>query len=97
MAGIKSQKSTTKAELVKHVAKELNLSLRVSTKEVETILGAVRDALLDGNNVDLSPFGKFELKKHGARMSHNPHTGEPVAVKGKLVPSFIPGKQLMNL
>lgn len=91
---IRKQKNTTKAELVKYVAKELELSFRVSAKSVETFLNTVRDALLDGNEVDFSPFGAFIIKKQGSRISRNPHTGEKIPVKGKSVPAFVPGREL---
>ena len=96
MPVVRKQKSTTKAELVKHVAKELNLSLRVSAKSVEVFLDTIRDALLDGNEVDLTPFGAFKIKKQGSRISRNPHTGEKVPVQGKSIPSFVPGRELIS-
>lgn len=89
----KVQKSTTKAEIVKYISKNLNVSLRIAAKKVEVLFNTIGDAILDGNDVDLSPFGLFTVKKQGSRISRNPHTGERIAVKGKSTPCFVPGKE----
>ena len=44
--------------------------------------------------MELRGFGAFSAKKRDARTGRNPRTGESVAVSGKAVPYFKPGKEL---
>jgi integration host factor subunit beta len=44
--------------------------------------------------VELRGFGAFSAKRRDPRTGRNPRTGESVAVAGKAVPYFKPGKEL---
>ena len=50
--------------------------------------------LARGDRVELRGFGAFTAKKRDARTGRNPRTGAAVAVSGKAVPAFKPGKEL---
>jgi len=53
--------------------------LRVADVEliVTTIFGQITAALARGSRVELRGFGAFLMKRRGARLGHNPRTGEP--------------------
>ena len=80
----------------------LSDKLRISKKEANAIMealfgvngGIITTALNKGDNVSLSGFGSFELKKRASHTARNPKTGESVLVPDKHIPVFRPSKAL---
>jgi integration host factor subunit beta len=58
------------------------------------LLEQMSDALSTGQRIEIRGFGSFSLHHRPPRIGRNPKTGEPVALPGKHVPHFKPGKQL---
>jgi integration host factor subunit beta len=85
----------TKSELIAQLAAE-NPHLRQPDIEliVATIFDEIAAALARGDRVELRGFGAFSAKRRDARTGRNPRTGAAVAVAGKAVPYFKPGKEL---
>lgn len=85
----------TKSELIAALA-AANPHLRQPDVEliVATIFEEITAALSRGDRVELRGFGAFSAKKRDPRTGRNPRTGESVAVSGKAVPYFKPGKEL---
>ena len=85
----------TKSELIAQLAAE-NPHLRQPDIEliVATIFDEITAALARGDRVELRGFGAFSAKRREARTGRNPRTGAAVAVAGKAVPYFKPGKEL---
>lgn len=85
----------TRSELIAALA-SANPHLRQPDVEliVSTIFEEITAALARGDRVELRGFGAFSAKKREARTGRNPRTGESVAVSGKAVPYFKPGKEL---
>ena len=85
----------TKSELILRLA-ELNPHLfqRDVERIVSTIFDEVAKALARGDRVELRGFGAFSTKRRDPRTGRNPRTGTAVAVDGKAVPYFKPGKEL---
>jgi len=52
------------------------------------------EALANGERIEIRGFGSFSLHYRPPRMGRNPKTGEAVALAGKNVPHFKPGKDL---
>jgi integration host factor subunit beta len=52
--------------------------------------------LADGGRIEIRGFGSFSLHYRVPRIGRNPKTGEPVALSGKHVPHFKPGKELRD-
>jgi integration host factor subunit beta len=61
---------------------------------VKSILEQMSAALADGDRIEIRGFGSFSLHFRAPRMGRNPKTGEAVALPGKYVPHFKPGKAL---
>jgi integration host factor subunit beta len=85
----------TKSELIdllsehqKHLA-HLDVELAV-----RSILEQMSTALAGGDRVEIRGFGSFSLHFRAPRMGRNPKTGDSVALPGKHVPHFKPGKSL---
>lgn len=68
----------------KLVSKVEGLGVKVSKKDMETIVKAyedvIKDFLVDGEKVDLTGFLQFGVKDVEAGEKRNPATGKPVSV-----------------
>ena len=85
----------TKSELIETIARKQK---HLPTKDVELavkhILEVMSGALASGERIEIRGFGSFSLHFRPPRMGRNPKTGEAVALSGKYVPHFKPGKNL---
>jgi integration host factor subunit beta len=61
---------------------------------VKHILELMSEALASGERIEIRGFGSFSLHFRPPRMGRNPKTGDSVALAGKHVPHFKPGKDL---
>lgn len=89
-------KNITKADLAKHVEKELKCSRRISLRLINSIFHYIEQHLEDGNRVHLSPFGTFETRHRAAHRGKNPKTGETFHVKARRAVVFKPGRALKH-
>ncbi len=86
----------TKSELIQKLAQECNLSLDDAKSCVEIFVDKMREALLNGDRIEIRGFGSFKMKDYGAYSGRNPKTGEKVQVKPKRMPFFRAGKELKD-
>jgi len=84
----KSELIDQMAEIQRHLA-HLDVELGV-----KSILEQMSAALADGDRIEIRGFGSFSLHFRPPRIGRNPKTGEAVALSGKYVPHFKPGKDL---
>lgn len=85
----------TKSELIEVVAaSQQHLAYKDVELAVRTLLEQMSDALSSGERIEIRGFGSFSLHHRPPRIGRNPKTGEPVALPGKHVPHFKPGKQM---
>ncbi len=85
----------TKSELIESIAaKQQHLAYKDVELAVKTILEQMSEALSNGRRIEIRGFGSFSLHHRPPRIGRNPKTGDPVALPGKHVPHFKPGKQL---
>lgn len=61
---------------------------------VTSVLGFLKNSLASGERIEIRGFGSFSLHFRPPRIGRNPKTGEAVALSGKHVPHFKPGKDL---
>ena len=85
----------TKSELIEvlHASKN-TCRQRTSNLAVKHLLDLMSDALAKGERIEIRGFGSFSLHFRPPRIGRNPKTGEAVALSGKHVPHFKPGKDL---
>ena len=85
----------TKSELIDQLA---DLQRHLAHLDVElgvkSVLEQMSAALADGERIEIRGFGSFSLHFRAPRMGRNPKTGDSVALPGKHVPHFKPGKAL---
>lgn len=85
----------TKSELIELMAKkQKHLPAKDVELAVKHLLEIMSDALARGDRIEIRGFGSFSLHYRPPRMGRNPKTGEAVALSGKHVPHFKPGKDL---
>ncbi|UDG79587.1 integration host factor subunit alpha [Candidatus Steffania adelgidicola] len=84
----------TKAEMSEYLFKKLGLSKRDAKEIVERFFEEVRLALENGEQVKLSGFGNFDLRKKNQRPGRNPKTGEDIPITARRVVTFRPGQKL---
>jgi integration host factor subunit beta len=54
------------------------------------------NSLTEGDRIEIRGFGSFSLHFRPPRLGRNPKTGDSVALPGKYVPHFKPGKELRD-
>lgn len=85
----------TKSELISNLAADINnLPGRDVELAIKCILEQMSMALESGERIEIRGFGSFSLHFRPPRMGRNPKTGASVALDGKHVPHFKPGKNL---
>lgn len=83
-----------KSDLVKALAKEMDLPIRKSEEIVDMVFNTMTSALQQGNRIEVRGFGSFVVKEYEGYTGRNPKTGEQITVKSKHLPFFKAGKEL---
>ena len=85
----------TKSELIAVLArKQSHLTDKDVELAVKSLLDQMSGALSGGERIEIRGFGSFSLHYRPPRIGRNPKTGDAVALAGKYVPHFKPGKDL---
>ncbi len=77
-----------KAELIKKVAAENELTQKQAAAIVDSILNGIMDSLAAREPVSLFGFGNFTCKHRDARKGINPATGKSIKIKASNTPVF---------
>jgi len=83
-----------KAEFAEKLAKKAGLTKKDAYKAIDGMIDLVTKALASNEAVNLTGFGKFEVRSRKATTRMNPQTGKKINVPAKVVPAFKPGKNL---
>jgi len=78
----------TKAELAELLFDRLGLNKRESKDMVEAFFDIVHGTLVGGDDVKLSGFGNFHIRRKAPRPGRNPRTGEAIPIKARQVVTF---------
>ena len=79
----------TKADLAKAVYQNHEmLTLKQSNEAVETILKLCKESLIEGSDVLLSGFGKFNVRDKEERLGRKSQTGESLILDSRRVVTF---------
>jgi len=81
-----------KDQMVKRVAKKLDKSNKDVEATVDAILETIVDVVVEGEEVALHGFGKFEIRSRAARKGFNPSTREEMQIDESKYPGFTAGK-----
>ena len=86
-----------KTELITLAAQNAGMARKDAERVINAAIDAVTAALVNGDKVQLSGFGSFEVKDREARMGRNPHTKEAVEIPATKVPVFKASKALRDI
>ena len=87
----------TKSELIEVIAKaQSHLAYRDIELAVKYMIEQMSQSLASGERIEIRGFGSFSLHYRPPRIGRNPKTGDSVALSGKYVPHFKPGKELRD-
>lgn len=86
-----------KKSIAELVAEQHNLTKKEAAEIVDLVFDTVSGTLKDGGRVDISGFGKFEVKTRAARTGINPQTKETITIPESKVPGFKVAKNLKEL
>ena len=87
----------TKSELIEILARRQgHLKADAVDMAVKTLLEMMSNSLTEGDRIEIRGFGSFSLHFRPPRLGRNPKTGDSVALPGKYVPHFKPGKELRD-
>ena len=84
----------TKAKIIDAVAESNGYTRKKSIETVETVLELIKHSLESGEDVLISGFGKFCVKKKRERRGRNPATGEDMVLRSRKVVTFRSSKKL---
>ena len=87
----------TKADLSEILYDRLGLSKLEAKLMVDAFFEEIRNALENGDSVNLSKFGNFELRNKSERPGRNPKTCEEIPIKARRVVTFHPSQKLKCL
>ena len=83
-----------KQELVSAMADKSGLTKADSEKFVKAFEETVKEALAEGDSIQLIGFGTFSVSERAARTGRNPQTGKEIQIAAKKVVKFKAGKAL---
>jgi len=86
-----------KTEFVDKVAETAQVTKKDAKVLIENFVLALTDVLAEGEDVNLTPFGKFEVVERAAREGRNPQTGETMSIPAKNAVKFKPSKGLKEI
>lgn len=80
----------TKAEIIQNVYQKHDLTKAQAAEAVEAFLRIAKDCMIQGDDLLLSGFGKFNVKKKSSRRGRNPQTGKELILEARNVVTFKP-------
>ena len=87
----------TKAELAELLFDRLGLNKRESKDMVEAFFDIIHATLVAGEDVKMSGFGNFNIRRKASRPGRNPRTGEAIPIKARDVVTFHASHKLKGI
>ncbi len=88
------QRTVTRVDLAEAVYRCVGLSRKELAILVQSVLDELADALIGGESVKLSSFGRFLVRAKSERIGRNPKTGIEVPITQRRVMVFKPSNVL---
>ena len=89
-----TQRTVTRVDLAEAVYRCVGLSRKESATLVQAVLDELSEALVKGESVKLSSFGRFIVREKPERVGRNPKTGIAVPIVERRVMTFKPSTVL---
>lgn len=78
----------TRVEIIDSIYKEVGLSKKESGEILQLIFDEITNALVEGQSVKISSFGRFSIREKKERVGRNPKTGIEAPICKRTVASF---------
>ena len=85
-----------KTELIAAVAAKAGLTKKDAERVVSATFETITCSLVEGDKVQVSGFGIFEVKTREARVGRNPRTKETIQIPATKLPAFKASKTLKD-
>ena len=85
-----------KTELIAAVAAKTGITKKDAESIVSVTFDTIAQELSKGEKVQISGFGRFEVKNREARVGRNPHTKESIQIPAAKAPAFKAAKALKD-
>ena len=86
-----------KPELIAAVAEKSGLTKKDAERVINATFETITASLEQGNKVQISGFGIFEVKTREARVGRNPRTKEEIQIPASRQPAFKASKALKDI
>ncbi len=80
--------SLTKAHITDNLFSKNLFTKTECAHIVDTVFELMKQALADGDEVMISGFGKFQVRRKTRRRGRNPHSGAPLDIAPRTVVTF---------
>ena len=90
-----SNGTLVKADIVDLVYEKVGFTRQEAAQAVDILFEEIKSRLAEGENVRISRFASFVLRRKNARNARNPKTGESIRINPRTVLTFKPSKQLL--
>ena len=87
-------KTVTRVNITEAIYEKIGLSRKDSGDVLDMVIDEIRNELSAGNDVKITSFGTFSLRKKNARIGRNPRTGKEAEISARTVISFKPSMSL---
>ncbi len=88
--------TTNKKALAEALVEETGMTKKAAGDTIDFVFNTITEALKKGNKVDISGFGKFEVKHRPERKGINPATKESITIKASNAAGFKASKTLKD-
>ena len=85
-----------KTELIEKIAVGAGIGKGDAKKALEATVEAIKNALIEGDKIQLIGFGTFSVNERPAREGINPATKEKITIAAKKVAKFKAGAELAD-
>lgn len=86
----------TKADIVENIFEKVGFSKKDVAEVVELTFEKIKEFLEKEENVKISGFGNFMIRKKRARRGRNPQTGKDMTITARRVLTFKPSQLLKD-
>ena len=83
-----------KKVLAEIIAEEHDLTKKEATSIIDLVFDTITETLKKGDKVEITGFGKFEVRTRSGRTGINPQTKESIEISSVNVPAFKASKSL---
>ncbi len=85
-----------KSDLIDAIAEKADISKAKAARALDATVESIKEALKNGDTVNLVGFGSFKVGTRAERNGRNPKTGEAIKIEAAKIPKFSAGKSLKD-